>query len=545
MLSDLGVAARAVASDAELAGVRVLIFGRRALAKSPFRLERLIAEGKLNVLVLEQDSQTLERLGFRVQEYGVRRAFRADGTRLCDARGASTLCPPYLDTEGLSKAVHAFGEHENACTWRAGTRGTVASVLIEKPDVGDFCPLVSAGFDLQYAPVLAYRFGRGEVIFSQLDVCGRTELDPQLAEEVRRLLERLVRGTSADRRKIVHAGGTLGVATLRDRQFAFDRLAPSAPLPEQGLLVVTPGARIVEPLLSRVEGGLDVVAVGLSGRELERLFPGVCPVQTGDWTFDGQVPAEGPFGGLTAADLHWRGKVSGELFASGPGVASAVRSFRRGRGQVVVLQTAPWTFDEEERSLRTTVRRQSFLFSRVLHNLGALSQDAFVNVFNASFRNGRRLRLDKGWSARLAGTEAWHPIRVPGVFEKQLPGAARYDGKVEYRLRFDVPAYMLLAKSVNLYLGPVDDESWTAVNGCSVGEITRQTNPDDYWCKPRFHRLSPALLRLGTNELTVTVNDVKGEGGLMGVPNMSVPEVLSLYTDNPIENDDPYRYYSW
>lgn len=72
MLLDLGVAARAVASDAELAGVRVLIFGRRALAKSPFRLERLIAEGKLNVLVLEQDSQTLERLGFRVQEGGIR-----------------------------------------------------------------------------------------------------------------------------------------------------------------------------------------------------------------------------------------------------------------------------------------------------------------------------------------------------------------------------------------------------------------------------------------------------------------------------------------
>ena len=545
ILKDLGVSARTAKSDADLAETDILIFGRRSLAKSPFHLEKRIADGTLAVLVMEQDKATLEGLGFRVQEYGVRRAFRADGTTLEDARGASTLLSSYLETVRENRAVHAFGEQENACVWRAGNRGTVASVLVEKPDVGDFQPLVSAGFDLQYAPVFRCRCGKGSVVFSQLDVCGRTEADPALTEEIRKCLELLGEPRQTEESPTVLAGGTLGVCALRDRKFRFRRLADGDALPGRGLLVVTPGHKIKASLLDRVRNGLSVAAVGLSGKELDALFPSVFMTKSGSWTYDGVRPTGEMFDGLTAADFHWRGKAEGDLFATGDGVASAVREVSCGKGRIVALQATPWQFDEEERSLRTTVRRQSFLLSRVLHNLGAEDDGAFVNVFNADFRNGGRLPLDSGWEARLEAATIWTPVTVPSAFERQLPGAAKYDGKVLYRKTFDLPPYMLLAPTVNLYLGPIDDESWVSVNGHLLGRVTKETNPQDYWSKPRFYRIDSTWLRPDANRLEVVVNDLRGEGGLFGRPNVSVPAVLSLYTDDPIDTDDPYRYYGW
>ena len=62
--------------------------------------------------------------------------------------------------------------------WRAGNRGNVASVLIEKPARGDFMPILDGGFGLQFSPLLEYREGKGMMLFCQMDVTGRTESDP-------------------------------------------------------------------------------------------------------------------------------------------------------------------------------------------------------------------------------------------------------------------------------------------------------------------------------------------------------------------------------
>ena len=96
-----------------------------------------------------------------------------------------------------------------------------------------------------------------------------------------------------------------------------------------------------------------------------------------------------------------------------------------------------------------------------------------------------------------------------------------------------------------LQLGPIDDESWTWLNGRPVGECTRQTNPKDYWEFPRTHRIASGVLKPGKNVLVVRCNDIYLLGGILGTPRLRIPQQYAFYTDVPIASDDPYRYYRW
>ncbi len=145
----------------------------------------------LKVVVFEQSAKVLEeRFGFRVAEYGLRQVFPRVGDHpllngikadyLRDWHGAATLLPPRLKYTLRPR----YGPTVKWCgidvprVWRAGCRGSVASVLIEKPARGDFLPVLDGGFGLQYSPLLEYREGEGMVLFCQMDVSGRTEREP-------------------------------------------------------------------------------------------------------------------------------------------------------------------------------------------------------------------------------------------------------------------------------------------------------------------------------------------------------------------------------
>ena len=129
------------------------------------------------VIVFEQTAEALEqRLGFRVEEYGLRNAFGRvpdhpllaglTNDHLRDWRGDATLLPPRLaytlsDTyRGASPTVKWCGI-EVPHIWRCGNRGNVASVLIEKPACGDFLSIVDGGYSLQFSPLLSVPRGQG------------------------------------------------------------------------------------------------------------------------------------------------------------------------------------------------------------------------------------------------------------------------------------------------------------------------------------------------------------------------------------------------
>ena len=155
-----------VEADTNLAEYDMLIVGKEALTVDGAAPDIGRVRDGLKVLMFEQTSDALEkRLGFRVQEYGLRNVFERvpdhpvlaglDTDNLRDWRGEATLLPPRL-TE--YQRHPRYGTTVERCgitvtqAWRAGCRGNVASVLIEKTTCGDFLPLVDGGFSLQYSP---------------------------------------------------------------------------------------------------------------------------------------------------------------------------------------------------------------------------------------------------------------------------------------------------------------------------------------------------------------------------------------------------------
>ena len=175
----------------------------------------------------EQTRDVLEkRLGFRVEEYGLRRVFPRvpdhpflagiKPENLNDWRGSATINPPRLKYEMRPRygpTVEWAGIPVTR-VWRCGNRGNVASVLIEKPARGDFLPILDGGFSLQYSPLLEYREGKGMMLFCQLDVTGRTESDPTAEALVRNILRYATDWKPVPRRKAVYAGEPAGRTCL-------------------------------------------------------------------------------------------------------------------------------------------------------------------------------------------------------------------------------------------------------------------------------------------------------------------------------------------
>lgn len=128
---------------------------------------------------------------------------------------------------------------ENTRVWRAGNRGNISSVLLEKPTVGNFLPLMQGGFDLQYAPALEVKNGRSVAIFSQFDLSDRTENDPEAIELLRKMLLRLDAAQPAETVPTWYAGNAEGAELLKTLGIDFK---PADGVPENGLLVVGPGA---------------------------------------------------------------------------------------------------------------------------------------------------------------------------------------------------------------------------------------------------------------------------------------------------------------
>ncbi len=378
----LGVAYEKFDGSRVPAANEVVVIGREALDGQAVLWLSKLSEG-LRVLVFEQRAEVLQNgLGFRVAERGSRQLFpryahpatRAfDAECLRDWSGSATLVPPHLQ-ELPAAETHdpkwTWCGFENTRVWRCGSRGSVASVLIEKPARGDWRSLVDGEFDLQYAALLEHVAGRGRVIFCQLDVTGRTESEPVAERLVVNLLGYLDRAQP----EVGRAAVCLGDASL-----ALARDLGVAPVPAGAagrLLVVSPGAAVPEGLSGAVEQGLNVLCLGLSGAELKAWCPAPVEVARTNACFARieSVPPE--LNGLCNADWAWHGRLAFDALAVPEGerksASAALRVIRHGKGCVVLWQVPPWLIDEKAKPyLRTSKRHANAMAARLLANLGA------------------------------------------------------------------------------------------------------------------------------------------------------------------------------
>lgn len=115
----------------------------------------------------------------------------------------------------------------------------------------------------------------------------------------------------------------------------------------------------------------------------------------------------------------------------------------------------------------------------------------------------------------------WPQLAVPGLWETTaLPD---FDGVVWFRKTINLTAADA-SKSAQLFLGAIDDNDETYVNGVKVGS-TKSYNT------PRVYTLAPNILKEGKNVIAVRVDDTGGGGGFSGPASE-----LKLVIDNRPES---------
>jgi hypothetical protein len=415
LLEKQGIALRRVEADADLAADDTLVIGKLALTvDGPAPDVSRVRDG-LKVIVFEQASAVLEkRLGFRVVEYGLRRVFpRIPGhplvagvepDHLCDWRGEATTVPPRLTHE--LRPQHGptikWCDIPVSRVWRCGNRGSVASVLIEKPARGDFRPVLDGGFGLQFSPLMEYREGKGALLFCQLDVTARTESDPA----AQALTANIVRYTAAWKpgpvRGAVYVGEAEGKRHLESAGIDAPLYKGGELSPAEQVLVVGPGGgNALAPNAAAVarflDGGGHVVAAGLDAQDANAALPFKVELRKGEHVsavFDAPG-VHSPFGGVGPADVHCRDPrqvplVSAGATALGDGVLGVATSGADKSGVVVFCQLAPWQFDPAHGyNIKRTFRRTSFLLTRLLANAGVRGTTPLLDRFRTPERPGQ------------------------------------------------------------------------------------------------------------------------------------------------------------
>jgi hypothetical protein len=408
MLKSLGVAYRSVDSSADLSADQVLIVGKGALTEDgPAPAIGHVRDGA-RVIVFEQSSRVLEkRLGFRVQEYGLRRVFPRlpdhpvlagiTADQLRDWRGASTLLAPRLKFESRPQ----YGPTVRWCdipvtrVWRCGNRGNVASVLIEKPARGDFLPILDGGFSLAYSPLLEYRQGQGMILFCQLDGTGRTASDPVAENLIHNILEYVSSWKPAPRRKVVYAGELAGIGHLERAGFSVAQSGGAKPSPDEVLVVGPGGGQTLKASRSEIaewlKAGGYLLAIGLDEQDANAFLPFAISMRklehiSGDFR---RVELKSLLTGIGPADLHNRDPrelpvIAGGATITGDGVLATVEGMN-----IVFCQLAPWQWaNSAQPNVKRTYRRLSFLVSRLLANMGASADTSILARFGAPPRPG-------------------------------------------------------------------------------------------------------------------------------------------------------------
>ncbi len=449
LLEGFGVNYTTVAPDADLAAYDIFVIGKRALTLATPKLNLARVRTGLKVVVFEQTTDVLEkRLGFRVQEYGLREVFPrvAPNTgilaglgpeNLHDWCGEGTTVGPRLDSS-TTKNFRNYPEVQwcgflATRPWRCGCQGTVATVLIEKPAAGDFLPLLDGGFGLQYSPLLEYREGSGMVLFCQMDVTGRPGdpwmpgggYDPAAVRLVSNLLDYVAAWKTAPRRKLLYAGDSAGKTYLE-----LAKLAPAeyqgGPLAADQVLVVGPGggtklAASAKQIESWLKAGGRLLAVGLDQDEANAFLPFKVATKKAEYVCGKPLPpaaADSVFAGIAPADLYTREPqklplISGGAATVGDGVLAKAKS-----ANVVFFQLVPWQINYQKTyNLKPTFRHASFALSRLLGNMGVAAATPLLEDLQSPLPSRLVLEATPEIGAKATRSRtAWHKLPAEVVW---------------------------------------------------------------------------------------------------------------------------------
>ncbi|HEX8550703.1 MAG TPA: hypothetical protein VF681_04020 [Abditibacteriaceae bacterium] len=576
---------------------QLLVIGRNALksnVKLPGNLKSFVSNGG-RVLLSGHDPHWLrEYLGMRVSYLQSRRVFKVgenavtnglDNLDLRDWRGQSTLLnprPDYFNGKGpderVSKTNYPFAG------WRWGNRGTVASASIEKPHRSGWRPLLEAEFDLAYSPLMELDFGKGKILWSQLDLEDHASLDPAANRVAKGVIEYSTRAPLAPRLTANYIGGEAGSALLKSLGLQFQS---ATALPASGLVIIGSDAAIADAQLEAfARGGGKVLFLA---RQNAQGAAGVQLQQKTDFLGSLQAPAWPEARGLSASDLRWRNSGSAWLASGGTdwqvGAEGLLARRVVGNGVLLWSQLDPTAIPADEKTyFRLTRWRQTRALSQVLANMGA-SFEMDERIFSprpeekqpvVALTGEWRARLiqrldpalsaDKGWEDKGISEEAkraleadfndasWQVVQAPRDMDSYGGAWTGADGEAVFRKTIEVPA-ALQGQDLKLALGNLDDFDDTYFNGVRVGGVGKENAAA--WSVKREYTIPANLIKPGKNVISVRIWDRYGGGGfttseanvlMLHSPRERVKEAGLYHADYREDfdlGDEPYRYYNW
>lgn len=395
----------------------LLIVGRKALDKNGYLPQAAAVENGLKILFFEQSAEALQNgLGLRVQELNLRTLWNrvpdhpvmqgiTDG-HLRNWQGDATSHEPY--TPGLEKVERSYQPGVNwngmqhSRPWRGGNRGTVASVLIEKPTTGSFLPLIDGGFNLQYTPLMIQTLGKGCIVFCQLDVTQRTQTDPAAKNLCMNLLRYMDQQTPNNHRR-VYVLGNQAKQTLDQLQLEYETYIEQ-PL-ANAILVIGQDAQLTSQpkLLSEIRSSsCHVLGLGLNAQNIALLLNHKLQTVKQETSSQMLKTLNHPLlKGISNAELYWNNM---PVFTALKGTNHpALHLEKQGNSMAVYLQVTPELFAHDDQpELRSSYRRTFYMINRLLLNMGANSKANLLPLF-------KQTQKDQAW---LKSVYIQNPITV-------------------------------------------------------------------------------------------------------------------------------------
>jgi hypothetical protein len=575
LLDSLGIKYDKITENSVLDTYKIIVIAKEAVTKNN-KLPKVFdnPSGK-SILFLEQKSDALsKRFGFRIQEYSLRKAFvraplhpvmkNTTDKMLQNWKGESTLLPPYtpnLPEHETSNPKFVWCGFENKHVWRCGNTGSVASVLIEKPVIGNWTSLIDGGFDLQYAPLLEYKGKDFNIIFCQMNISERTEIDPQALQLTADIFNYLDTYSNSKMKKVMTLG-KYATELAKELNLETAEFNPALSIDDY-ILLLSNDASQAQPWITK---GGKTLALALDQQNAQMLIDSNVKITSKKgWCRLIKDFSKNPIlSGISNAELHWRTDLNyNAILNSTEDANEALQSFNN--GQIVLCQITPAMFDIKAKPyLRTTQRRAYCLVSQLLTNMGAAADApilkkisgpariTFISLANDNWKgkvDKDKVGKDNQWFANDFDDSTWEKQIVPGFFEdisKEID--ADYQGYYWYRLHLNIPSTANNGK-ITLDFGPVDDESWIWINGHFLGEISSQSGEKEFWAVDRKYEIKPEFINWDKdNVITVLCNDTYLKGGIRGKAYYKSGQgawLDSYYIQAPKQDDDPYRYYRW
>ncbi|MCX6983538.1 MAG: hypothetical protein NT118_02140 [Lentisphaerae bacterium] len=589
LLERLGIASDKVGSTQNFNGMpdnATLVIGRESLdgflkIVKPEEFSAKINAG-MRVLVMEQGLDSV--LGPYMKEIRLRNQFMKMSGHPVTAgfkdsdfaqwRGESSLTPSHPQWDPASEYTE-YNNHQMFGKW--GNEGIVSTLPIRRPQHGNFRTLLAGGFDQEWAAIIEFHQGKGDIIFCQADVSGRSQNNPVAETLVLQTLKYL----NAYNPPALGAAAFCGSGKTLEWIKRFNpELAGS---PEKANLLLTDSnenAGVQKQWLEKYvkeDGKTMLVLWPGPNSDLKWISPdiSVSLIKEHDNQFYKSVLTDADkknklFNGINTDDLFFRFRrpemplitkvpsgaqiLAGGLFADIP----------CGKGRVIICQIDP-SLHEGERSYAKIVR----MFSNILtsFNVAQNYRPTFTAPGMELSQREWRFKTDpeniggtQGWEKPGFDDSNWRGIKTgtgwesQGVTEEnprvQNPPNTPYNGTGWYRIKFDIPKEYL---NTDLYFeaGSIagEDEVW--FNGVKIGETKKTEGVGNYYRKcPRNYKVPADAVKAGENAVAIKVNSPSGIGGISKNPvritSMDKPYMTAL---TPMEKDrktgDPYRFVMW